>query len=357
MGYKEPYLSALVAEMAMRRDYVGGETIDTIYFGGGTPSVLAASDFERVFEAIYRLFTVREDAEVTLEANPDDIRGAYVMSLLRLPFNRISMGVQSFSDKDLGFLNRRHTGREAREAILLCRAEGYDNISIDLIYGIPGQTPAIWDANLEEAIRLAPHISAYHLTYEKGTPLYRMREEKRVEEVGEEAALSLFERLTGRLSGAGYLQYEISNFAMPGYISRHNSAYWEDKKYLGLGPSAHSYDINGRQWNVASIQRYIRGIEKGQPEAESERLDADDKYNEYIMTRLRTCGGIDLEYILTIFGEHKLRYFNKQAQPFIDGQLLDKTAGGWKLSRQALFISDTVIRQLFWVDSYTKHGI
>ncbi|MDR1344697.1 MAG: radical SAM family heme chaperone HemW [Tannerellaceae bacterium] len=358
MRHKEAYLSALATEMAMRKDYTGDEAIETVYFGGGTPSLLTASDFGDLFDAIYRLFDVSKDAEITIEANPDDMTPAYVSSLRRLPFNRISMGVQSFSDEDLRFLCRRHTGRQATEAVRICKDEGYDNISIDLIYGLPGQTPGAWEDNLEKALRLdTPHISAYHLTYEKDTPLYRLKEEGRIQPVDEDVSLSLFEQLTNRMANAGYLHYEISSFARPGYLSLHNSAYWTGKKYLGLGPSAHSYDTQSRQWNVASVQRYIEGIEDKHLCAESEHLDDNTKYNEYIMTRLRTLQGIDTTYIRTTFGEDKHLYCKTQAQTFINNGMLCEEGERLKLSAKALFVSDSIISHLLRIDSYTKHGV
>jgi oxygen-independent coproporphyrinogen-3 oxidase len=349
--YKEAYLSAVVEEMAMRKDYMGGETVETVYFGGGTPSILTPSDFGKVFDAIYRLFRVTEGAEITLEANPDDMTPAYVSSLRRLPFNRISMGVQSFNDEDLRFLRRRHTAMQAIEAVGICREQGYNNISIDLIYGIPGQTPDTWEANLKEALRLdTPHISAYLLTYEEGTPLYRMKEEGRIQPVDEDVSLSLFEHLTDSLTDAGYLHYEISNFAQPGRLSLHNSGYWTGKQYLGIGPSAHSYDTQSRQWNVASLRRYTEGIEKGLPDTESEHLDANTKYNEYVMTGLRTRQGISLAYIRATFGEHKYQYCRKQAQTFINSGLLNEENNQYRLSKKGLFVSDNIIIHLLRVD-------
>jgi oxygen-independent coproporphyrinogen-3 oxidase len=356
--HKDSYISAIVKEMTMRKDYLAGETIDTVYWGGGTPSLLAAADFEQVFEAVYRLFPVSEDAEITLEANPDDITPVYISSLRRLPFNRISMGVQSFSDEDLRFLGRRHSGEQALEAVRLCRDSGYGNISIDLIYGLPGQTPAQWEYNLGEALRLdIAHLSAYHLIYEEGTQLYRMKEEERIQAVDEVVSLSLFTLLTERLTDAGFRHYEISNFAKPGYISRHNTSYWIGKKYLGLGPSAHSYNIESRQWNVSSLLYYIKSIRDESPCMEAELLNIHNKYNEYILTGLRTCWGISLSCILTKFGREKYNYCIMQAKYAIDTGLLLKDDDRLLFSKKGLFISDAVMSDLLWVDSYTKQGI
>ena len=355
---KASYLSAVVQEMEMRKDYLGGETVETVYFGGGTPSLLTAVDWERIFEAIYRIFPLQENAEVTLEANPDDMSPDYVSSLRRLPFNRISMGVQSFNDEDLRFLGRRHSGKQAQATVRLCRENGYGNISIDLMYGLPGQTPARWEQNLEEALRLdVVHLSAYHLTYEKDTRLYRMKEEGRIRPVDEDVSLSLFGMLTERLTDAGFLHYEISNFARPGYLSRHNSAYWTGKKYLGIGPSAHSYDAESRQWNVSSLLHYIKGVKEESPCIETERLSGNDKYNEYILTGLRTGWVINLSYILTKFGEEKYNYCIMQAKRPVDSGYLLREGDKLLFSRKGLFISDSIMADLLWVDSYTKHGI
>jgi oxygen-independent coproporphyrinogen-3 oxidase len=358
IGHKEAYLSAVMEEMEQRKDYAAGEAMETVYFGGGTPSVLTASDWERVFEAIYRLFTVKEDAEITMEANPDDMTPAYVSSLRCLPFNRISMGVQSFNDADLRFLRRRHTGVQAAEAVALCRENGYDNISLDLMYGLPGQTPAQWEETLTEALRLdVAHLSAYHLIYEKNTPLYRMKEEGRIRPVDEDLSLELFTMLIDRLTDAGYRHYEISNFARPGYISRHNSSYWTGEKYLGIGASAHSYDTESRQWNVSSLLHYIKGIRNSSPCMEIEMLNIHNKYNEYILTGLRTKWGISLSHIRTHFGEDKYKHCIMQAQRFVQAGIMTEEDDKLLLSRDGLFVSDGVMSDLLWMDSYTKQGV
>ena len=296
MKYKEPYLVALQQEMELRKEYLSGETIETIYFGGGTPSQLQAADFSRIFDTINRLFRVSDDSEITLEANPDDLQPAYVGMLRQFPFNRISMGVQSFDDDDLRFLNRRHDSRQAVRAVELCQDAGITNVSIDLIYGLPGQTVERWDRNLEAAIRLdVPHLSAYHLIYEEGTALYKLLEAGRVTPVEESVSVDLFTRLIDRLTAAGYLHYEISNFARPGCFSRHNSSYWLGKSYLGLGPSAHSYNQQERMWNVSSLPIYIAGMGQGLPNVEREPLPLETRYNDFVITGLRTMWGIDLE--------------------------------------------------------------
>lgn len=350
MKYKEPYIDALIRELEIRKDYAAGEPFDTIYFGGGTPSQLQADDFDRIFDAIYRLYNVSDNPEITLEANPDDMTPEYVSALRAFPFSRISIGVQSFKEKDLRFLNRRHDSRQAVRAVELCKENAFTNISIDLIYGLPGQTEEEWEANLDKAISLdIPHISAYHLIYEEGTALYRLKEEGKVVSIEEEVSLSLFSILIDRLKAAGYEHYEISNFARPGMISRHNSAYWIGKKYLGLGPSAHSYNGECREWNVSSLPIYIRGIESGQPKKEMETLSQNTRYNDFIITGLRTMWGIRLNEIRRLFGDDYLLYFQTQADQYLHSGLLVKNGDTVLLSREGIFISDGIMSDLLRV--------
>lgn len=350
MKYKEPYVDALIRELEMRKDYIDGEPLETIYFGGGTPSQLQSKDFERIFNAIYRLFDVSHCSEITLEANPDDMTPEYVTSLYSFPFNRISMGVQSFKEEDLRFLNRRHNREQALRAVELCKENGLSNISIDLIYGLPGQTLEEWESNLDRTIRLdIPHISAYHLIYEEGTALYKLKEAGKISPVEEEVSVTLFTSLIDRLTANGYLHYEISNFARPGMISRHNSSYWTGKKYLGIGPSAHSYNGESRQWNISSLPAYIRGIEKGLPNIEEEELDINTRYNDFIITGLRTMWGVSLTEIQRQYGNDKLIYCKKQASPYLKQGLLVQKEDILTLSRNGIFISDSIMSDLLWV--------
>lgn len=350
MKYKEPYVTALIRELEIRKDYIGNEPLETIYFGGGTPSQLQATDFERIFDAIQRLFDTSGCKEVTLEANPDDMTPEYVTGLRRFPFNRISMGVQSFKAEDLRFLNRRHDREQALRAVELCKENDLANISIDLIYGLPGQTLKEWESNLDVAIRLdIPHISAYHLIYEEGTALYKLKEAGKISPVEEEVSVSLFTSLIDQLTANGYLHYEISNFARPGMISRHNSSYWTGKKYLGAGPSAHSYNGESRQWNVSSLPAYIRGIESGSPEIEVEELDINTRYNDFIITGLRTMWGVNLTEIQGQFGNDKLIYCQKQAALYLKQGLLIEKDATLTLSRNGIFISDSIMSDLLWV--------
>ena len=249
---KSTYVQALSKELELRKDYLDGEIIDTIYFGGGTPSQLEEKDFIQLFETIYKIYTINPKAEITIEANPDDLTPQYIAMLRTLPFNRLSMGIQTFKEDTLRLLHRRHTAAQAQQAYQHCREAGFQNISIDLMYGLPGETLEDWQKDLQTALQMRPeHISAYHLIYEEGTPLWNLKEAHQVEETDEDLSVSLFKELIHTLKSNGYEHYEISNFCRPGFHSRHNSSYWTGKKYLGCGPSAHSYDGTSRQWNVA----------------------------------------------------------------------------------------------------------
>lgn len=350
MKFKEPYVSAVIREMQLRQEYIGGEPLDTIYFGGGTPSQLQQADFERIFKAIDCLFNISSCKEITLEVNPDDMTPEYVASLRNLPFNRVSMGVQSFKEKDLHFLNRRHDREQALRAVELCKENGIPNISIDLIYGLPGQTLEEWQENLDDAIHLEiPHISAYHLIYEEGTALYKLMEAGKVAPIEEELSVTLFSTLINRLAEAGYLHYEISNFARPGYFSQHNSSYWTGKKYIGIGPSAHSYDGESRQWNISSLPHYLEGIRTGIPNIEIEKLDINTKYNDFIITGLRTMWGIRTSEIREQFGEEKQAYLERQAATYLHQGLLIYENDTLTLSKEGIFISDGIMSDLLWV--------
>lgn len=345
----EDYVRALLQEMDLRKDYSRGERVETVYLGGGTPSLLGERELTAIFEGLERHFGLSACREITIEANPDDLRPAYIALLRRLPINRVSMGIQSFHDDDLRLLNRRHNAHQAQEAVANCQAAGLANLSIDLIYGLPGQTLERWEANLEAALALdVPHLSAYHLTYESGTPLERALREGRIQAVDEETSLSLFNRLIDRLEAAGYVHYEISNFARPHREALHNSGYWADAPYLGLGPSAHSYDRESRQWNVASLPAYLAALLRpdGQPLFERERLTPRDRYDDYIITRTRTRRGLSPTEILAQFGPAYHAHFQRQARRAVARGLLMTDGDRLRLTRTGLFISDSVMVDL-----------
>lgn len=344
------YVSAICEEIALRKDYINQEFVKTIYFGGGTPSLLTYDDYQRIFEKIFSTFQVVKDAEITLEANPDDLSADYLKQLISLSFNRLSVGIQSFNDEELKFLNRRHSASEAIHAIQRAQAVGFQNISIDLMYGLPKQTMDIWENNLSTAISLnIQHISAYHLIYEEGTKLYQLFQAGRVNQVEEDLSLTMFSTMIDRLSEAGFEHYEISNFAKPNLISKHNTSYWLGDKYLGLGPSAHSFDGKDRGFNIPSIAKYIEGIEKGNLNIECEILDKDSQYNEFILTGLRTKWGIDLNILTQKFGDKYLNYCLANSEKHIIAQDLTKIGDTLKLTRKGIFISDAIMSDLMWV--------
>lgn len=347
---KEAYIQALVKELELRKDYLSEETIDTIYLGGGTPSQLEEKDFAQLFDHIYKVYPVNPAAEITLEANPDDLTPAYVNMLRGLPFNRLSMGIQTFKEDTLRLLHRRHTATQARQAYQRCREAGFHNISIDLMYGLPGETLEDWQKDLQTAISMHPeHISAYHLIYEEGTPLWKLKEAHKVEETDEDLSVSLFKELIHTLKAYGYEHYEISNFCQPGYYSRHNSSYWTGKKYLGCGPSAHSYDGISRQWNIASLSRYIQGIQQGTPYLEKEELDLYTRYNDFVITRLRTSSGIPTAVLKATFGDMLYNYCMRMASPHLQQALLTCDNHILKLTEKGIFISDGIMSDLLWV--------
>ncbi|MEG1660717.1 MAG: radical SAM family heme chaperone HemW [Bacteroides sp.] len=349
---KARYLLALCRELEMRKEYLQGEQVETLYFGGGTPSQLTADDFQLVFDTLERTFGLQHCKEITLEANPDDLTPEYLQTLSSLPFNRISMGIQTFDDATLKLLKRRHTAAQAIHAVIACREAGFQNISIDLIYGLPGETFERWERDLQQAVALnVEHLSAYHLIYEENTPIYLMCKKHQVEEVDEESSVRFFALLMDKLAAAGYEHYEISNFCRPDKWSRHNSSYWQGIRYLGCGPSAHSFNEASREWNCASIEAYMEGIEKGVRVFETELRDAATCYNEFILTSLRTIKGLSLSRLKADFGEERYRYCLRMADTHLNSQKLELRDGALCLTRQGIFVSDGIMSDLLWVEN------
>ena len=347
---RERYVNALCKEILMRKEYAACAPIETIYIGGGTPSTLTMEQLQRICDTIYDVHSVSPTAEVTIECNPDDLTPEFLTQLRRLPFNRISMGVQSFNDTQLKRLGRRHNADKARQAVKNAREAGYDNISIDLIFALPGSTIAEWEHDLESAIALRPdHLSAYNLTYEDGTPLHRALERGDFAELSEEENVEQFQMLIAKLKEAGYRHYEISNFALPGRESRHNSSYWNDTPYIGCGAAAHSYNGTSRQWNIADIQEYIKGIESNNPNFEIEELTEEERYNDTILTRLRTAKGLPLAWIKERFSEKLNNYMLHAAEKEIALGNLKEEDGHLSLTEKGIFISDAVIRELIFI--------
>ena len=348
---KEEYADAVCKELQTRRDYVKGEEIKTIYFGGGTPSTLPMELLKKICDTIYAGYTVCDNAEVTIECNPDDLTEEFLAKLRSLPFNRISMGVQSFDDAQLKRLGRRHNADKARQAVRNARAAGYDNISIDLMFALPGSKPTEWEHTIDEALSLQPeHISAYNLMYEDDTPLHRALQRGDFEELSEEENVEQFQMLISKMKEAGYRHYEISNFAKPGCESRHNSSYWNDTAYIGCGAAAHSYDGKSREWNIADIKEYIKGIESDKRSYEIEHLTEEERYNDTILTRLRTADGIPLKWMEEKFSERLNRYMLNAAKKHIEYGNIKKTDKTLSLTEKGIFISDSVIRDLIFAE-------
>ena len=343
-------IDSIVRELNIRKLYLQNSPINTIYFGGGTPSILSNEQFLLIFEAIYRLFTVAEDAEITFEANPDDLTPGFLTSLQALPFNRISIGIQSFDDKDLKRINRRHTSKQAVEAVKNAQKAGFGNISIDLIYGLPFQTLEAWGDQLDMALSLnIQHISAYGLTYEEGTELWKQRENGEIEVVDDLVMNEMYLLLLDKIKTKGFEAYEISNFALPGYQSRHNSAYWKQEPYLGIGPSAHSYDIVSRQWNIASITDYIKAINSGSDFYEREELSLNDRYNDFVMVSLRTAEGLDVKIMEKDFGPELAGYCLQNIKTFMDSEQVYYSEGKLRLTAEGIHISNLILIQLMKV--------
>ena len=346
----DSYVQALCKEIVLRKDELANCSVKTIYFGGGTPSRLKRNHFEQIFEAINVNYKLSAEMEITIETNPDDLSHSYVNMLQDLPFNRISIGIQSFDDQELKFLSRRHDANGAIEAVRYCQEKGFYNISIDLMYGLPNQTLAIWKRNLQQAIELnIQHVSAYHLIYEDKTRLYSLLQAGKVNPIDEDSSLEMFGVLIDTLTKADFEHYEISAFAKQGFISQHNSSYWTGLKYLGFGPSAHSFDGEHRWWNVSSLPKYIAGINNSTPNVEMENIDHTTKYNEYIITGLRTSWGIDLNVLKINFGDELYDYFLKNAQRYFNLNYLKRESSNVTLTHKGIFISDGIMSDLMKV--------
>ena len=343
-------IDSIIKELDIRKDYLPDSAINTIYFGGGTPSILSKEQFSKIFEAIFSKYSVNENAEITFEANPDDLTTDFFESISSLPFNRISIGIQSFGDEDLKRINRRHTAIQAIESVRNAQQAGFKNISIDLIYGLPSQTLEKWEKQLDIALSLnVQHISSYGLTYEEGTVLWKQREKGILNVVEDETMNKMYLLLVKKMKENGFDAYEISNFARPDFRSRHNTSYWKQEPYMGLGPSAHSYDLISRQWNVASIKDYIHAIETNTVFFEREELTIQDRYNDFVMVSLRTSEGIDLKTLEHEFGLKLAKYCLQNIKPFIDTKKVDFSVDRLRLTSDGILISNQILVQLMKV--------
>lgn len=350
LALRQRYVDAVCREMKLRSEWraAKGERlqIETVYLGGGTPSQLTTDQLRQLFIYINKVYPLTSQ-EITIEVNPDDVTADYATTLQQLGINRVSMGAQTFDEDRLHFLNRRHTAAQVSEAVSLLRQAGIRNISIDLMYGFPGETLSDWDADITRALALdVEHISCYCLMYEEGTPLYRLLQQGKVAETDEEQERLMYYHLIERLEAAGYEHYEISNFARPGFRSRHNSSYWDLTPYIGLGAAAHSFDGNSRRrWNVSDIGLYIEGIEGGQPCFEQELLDDDTRYNDTLTIALRTRNGLDLNTL----SEHNRNYCLSEARHYISDGLLNLQNNHLSLTKPGLFVSDMIISDLMLI--------
>lgn len=348
--WQMPYVEAIGKEMELRASFMGEtDVVSSLYIGGGTPSQLTSEALRRLFTLVCQHITLASDAEVTLEVNPDDVCPKWISHVKSTPVTRVSMGVQSLDDNILHVLHRRHTAQQARQAIRLLQEAGYTNLSIDLIYGLPGQRLEQFSNDVREMLALGiPHLSAYALQFEVGTPLMRMKESGQVAEADEELSLSCYDSLIDLTHEAGLEHYEISNFARPGFRSRHNSSYWTGAPYLGLGAGAHTYDGKRlRSYNCEDLKRYIKEIGEGKLPSQAEELDLDALYDERVMLSLRTCEGLSLSALERDFGHERLTYCLRMAEPHLKGGRLQEKAGQTLcLTRNGLFVSDDIISDL-----------
>ncbi len=345
---KSSFLNALKKEITLRKKYLENEMISTIYFGGGTPSLLSKIELMDIFDTLNQHFMIHPEAEITLEANPDDLTELKINELKDTPINRLSIGIQSFYDEDLKLMNRAHSSDEALKAVKLALSNGFENITIDLIYGIPTLTHHNWRNNLQIAFALnIKHISAYCLTVEPKTVLAQQVKIGSVKNVDEQHSSEQFEIMLDAMHSNDFVQYEISNFCKDGAYSKHNSSYWLKEKYLGLGPSAHSFNGSSRQWNISNNALYIQSLDKGELNFEKEELTINQCYNEYILTSLRTIWGIDLDYLERAFGSGYLSFFIEEVQPYIQsGHVLNEEKKIY-LSDKGKLIADKISSDLF----------
>jgi len=348
LGKREAMVKAIAQELQLRRPEMQG-AIETIYFGGGTPSVLSNDEIEFLIKTVYDNYKVIDRPEITLEANPDDLSNNRIIELSKSPVNRLSIGIQSFFDGDLKLMNRAHNASEAEKCIKEA-TQYFDNITIDLIYGIPGMDNKRWKTNIQKALDFGlPHISSYALTVEPRTALQKFIEKGVVPNVDDEQAQEQFYILVDKLETNDFVNYEISNFGKPGYFSKNNTAYWLGKSYLGVGPSAHSFNGKHRSWNIRNNPIYLKKIAEGVLPLEIETLSTPDRYNEFVMTGLRTIWGVDLEQVATDFGERYVQYLDQQAAKFLDQGLLILEGQKLLTTKKGKFLADGIASDLFFI--------
>ncbi|PKB16948.1 oxygen-independent coproporphyrinogen-3 oxidase [Flavobacterium sp. 5] len=351
MKKKEEMVLAIAKELQMRKKEFQDEIIETIYFGGGTPSVLTTEQIQFLISEVYKNYNVSENPEITIEANPDDLSKNRIIELSQSPINRLSIGIQSFFEDDLKMMNRAHNSAEAKNCLEFA-TQHFDNISLDLIYGIPGMSNEKWKQNIETALSFGiPHISSYALTVEPKTALNKLIQTGKIAKPNDELAQEHFAILVETLEANAFIHYELSNFGKENYFSKNNSAYWLGKKYIGIGPSAHSYDGISRSWNVSNNSLYLKSIQEDKLPNEIEILSITDRYNEYIMTGLRTIWGVSLQRVETEFGMDYLNYLHKQTQKFINDGLLSIDNNILKPTPKGKFLTDGIASDLFFLNS------
>jgi oxygen-independent coproporphyrinogen-3 oxidase len=346
---KNDFLQALLKEINLRKDYLQGESIETIYFGGGSPSLLSPVEIESILDEIAKNFRVDSTSEITLEANPDDVTPEKAGAWRVLGINRLSLGIQSFHDDDLRWMNRAHSAQQAVISLEQVKAAGFLNLTIDLIYGTPTLTDEKWSENVEQAIQWEiPHLSCYALTVEPKTALEKFISAGTVQDVNSDDQARQFLMLIDWLEESGYEHYEISNFAKPGMRSRHNTSYWQQKKYLGLGPSAHSFNGNSRQWNIANNSLYNSSIKNDLPAFEIEQLDSIHRLNEYIMTSLRTSEGLNLEFVSKEFGKGRMNMLEENSRAYQKNGSVTNEARMIRLTKKGKLLADGIAADLFF---------
>ena len=343
-------LQSMHKEIKERKDYLNGKEVSSIYFGGGTPSILSASEIENLLKNIYKSYPVNENAEITIECNPDDLTALKLSSYKKIGVNRLSIGIQSFDDADLKFMNRSHNSKEAIQSIKLSKEIGFENITLDLIYGLPNQTLKEWRKNLEIMFSLGiQHFSAYALTIEEKTVLYHLVKKKKVAALTDEKTIEQFKLLQKKAEEQGFEHYEISNFGIEGYFSKHNTAYWKGNHYLGIGPSAHSYNGNSRRWNISSNKKYISNISANTSYFEQEILSISQQYNEYIFTSLRTIWGIDKSTIKKRYGDEIELHFLNEITKWEAKKHVVSSKNIYTLTVIGKVLADTIASDLFIV--------
>jgi oxygen-independent coproporphyrinogen-3 oxidase len=348
LKYKDDLLQALIKEITLQKNYLNGDSIETIYFGGGTPSILSADELNLLIGTITRLHTVSANAEVTIEANPDDLNKAKLQSFLKTDINRFSIGIQSFFDEDLVWMNRVHRGADAEASVKRAQDTGFENLTVDLIYGYPFLNDQKWKYNLDKVFELGiPHVSSYSMTVEPKTALASFIQKKKQPAMDDQQSAEQFILLMDAMQSQSFEHYEISNFCKPGRYSRHNSNYWKGVKYLGIGPSAHSYNGETRQWNVANNAKYIQALETGAIPAETELLTEADRLNEYVMTSLRTMWGLDLDKLNSIAPGSSVELL-LAAKKYFDNQWVEQKDEIIYLTQMGKLYADNIASGLFF---------